>query len=56
MRVSGHKALTGVNSQSIDDGRWTDCSCGQYTGPICRTKEESRERFEQDQLAKLEKK
>jgi hypothetical protein len=53
MKVQGHKAVTGVNSQSIDNGQWTDCSCDGYIGPICRTRKESRDKFEKDHLMKV---
>lgn len=53
MKVTGHRAITGVNSQAIDNGQWTDCSCGGYVGPILRTRKESRELFEKDHLEKV---
>lgn len=53
MRVPGHRAKPGVNSQSIDNGQYIDCSCGGYVGPICRTKEEARQKFEEEHLARV---
>lgn len=43
--IIGHRLKPGTNSQSIDGGKFIDCTCGDYTGQVVKTWPEARDLF-----------